>query len=328
MNIKLSIITPVYNNEKHIGAYFENLDGQTAKNFELICVNDCSADNSYDLIMSHIGKHDYDIKLFSTKKNGGPGVARNIGLEHAEGEYITFIDADDKVSADYVETLINVGDQTKCDVAFFDYTKEGKNIKQVLSVIPESKGNEFISVELAFIHADCCAFKLFKTQLIKENFVRFPELRSGEDAVFARRALKYAKSVYYKKYNGYLYQYNANSIVHAKKKLSYDSYEDFIKKITLFDILIEEMPEELPDAMFNIWLNEDYLLKIKRLYLSRAPRSWYKKVFLEAKKQYPDWYDKIDKKHLSKFKKLIFYAMNKENILLIKLFLFIRSRII
>ena len=327
MKKKLTVITPVYNNASYIEDFLKNLDDQTVKDFELIIVNDCSTDNSLDILKSHIGKHDYDIKLFSTEKNGGPGVARNVALEHVDADYITFIDADDKVSYDYAETLIGVAEKTNCDVGFFDYTKEGKNVKQQLSTIPQSKGDEFVSAELAFIYAECCAFKLFSRKLIVENKVRFPELRSGEDAMFVRRALKYTKCVYYKKYNGYLYQYNANSIVHTKKNLSYDTYEDFAKTKTLFDMYKDEI-HEMPDALFAIWLNEDFLSKIKRLYLSRSPRSWYKKVLQEAKEVYPDWYERIDKGHLSKFKRLIFFAMKRESILLIKLFLFIRSQLV
>lgn len=96
----ISIITPVYNKEKHLKKTIESILNQTEKDFELILINDGSTDNSLNIIKEYKEK-DPRIKLFD-QTNKGVSTARNVGINHAKGEYITFFDADDSM---YEEAL-------------------------------------------------------------------------------------------------------------------------------------------------------------------------------------------------------------------------------
>lgn len=91
---KVSVILPVYNSEAGISTAMESMLQQTWQNFELIIVDDCSTDGTVKVIKEYMEK-DSRIKLFSTERNSGPYVARNIGLTHASGEFVTVNDADD-----------------------------------------------------------------------------------------------------------------------------------------------------------------------------------------------------------------------------------------
>ena len=99
---RISIITPSYNCKQVFKATFDSVLSQTFKDWEWIIVDDCSTDGSYEYI-KELAKDDKRIVVLQTPKNGGSAVARNIGLRHAKGRYITFLDSDDLLDPNYLE---------------------------------------------------------------------------------------------------------------------------------------------------------------------------------------------------------------------------------
>ena len=99
MKIKVSVIVPVYNVEKYIDKCLDSLVNQTLKDIEIIVVNDGSPDNSQKIIDKYVKKYPNKVKSF-IKENGGQGSARNLGMEYAKGEYISFVDSDDWIDFD------------------------------------------------------------------------------------------------------------------------------------------------------------------------------------------------------------------------------------
>ena len=91
----VSVIVPVYNVAKYLPQCLESLLAQTYANFEVICIDDGSTDNSLQILEDYQQK-DLRIKFFS-KKNGGPSLTRNYGMQKAKGEYVCFLDSDDFV---------------------------------------------------------------------------------------------------------------------------------------------------------------------------------------------------------------------------------------
>ncbi len=94
MNNLVSIITPSYNSSRFIAQTIESVISQAYKNWEMIIIDDCSPDNSNEIIKEYI-KKDSRIKLIKLEKNSGPAVARNRAIQEAKGRYIAFLDADD-----------------------------------------------------------------------------------------------------------------------------------------------------------------------------------------------------------------------------------------
>ena len=94
MNELVSIITPSYNSAKFISQAIESVLSQTYTNWEMIIVDDCSPDNSNEIVKKYCNK-DSRIKLIKLEKNSGPAVARNRAIQEAKGRYIAFLDADD-----------------------------------------------------------------------------------------------------------------------------------------------------------------------------------------------------------------------------------------
>lgn len=106
MNKKVSIIVPIYNAEKYIKECLDSLISQTYKNIEIICVDDCSKDCSLQIVKDYMAK-DSRIKIFKNKKNSGPSISRNLGIENSSGDFLMFIDSDDYILEDSVEKIIN-----------------------------------------------------------------------------------------------------------------------------------------------------------------------------------------------------------------------------
>ena len=105
-NIQVSVIIPVYNVEQYLRQCLDSVINQTYKDIEIIIVNDCSPDNSLQIIEEYRQK-DSRIRLVNLEKNGGLANARNVGINNSNGKYITFIDSDDWISENNIEILYN-----------------------------------------------------------------------------------------------------------------------------------------------------------------------------------------------------------------------------
>lgn len=114
-NIILSVIVPVYNTEMFLRECLNSLAKTEEINVEFIIINDGSTDGSR-IICSDFCSHDYRFKLIN-KENGGLSSARNVGLSHAKGDFITFVDSDDFVEEGYIDAVLNY---VSCNYGLFD----------------------------------------------------------------------------------------------------------------------------------------------------------------------------------------------------------------
>ena len=113
--IKVSVILPVYNTEKYLPECLDSIINQSLRDIEIICVDDGSTDSSLQILKEYAEK-DKRISVIH-KNNGGQGSARNVGLNHAKGEYITFVDSDDYITEDMIYYLLKFLEDNKLDVA-------------------------------------------------------------------------------------------------------------------------------------------------------------------------------------------------------------------
>src|SRR5690606_31386005 len=116
----ISIITPVFNSEKYIGQCIDSVLNQTYANWEQILVDDCSADNSIEIIQEYAQK-DQRIKYHRLEKNSGAGVARNKAIELANGRFIAFLDADDYWAKDKLHVQIDTMIETGTPLSYTSY---------------------------------------------------------------------------------------------------------------------------------------------------------------------------------------------------------------
>ena len=138
----ISVIIPMYNDEKYISECLDSLLGQTFQDFEVIVVDDCSTDNSAAIVKSYMPKFGGRLKFIKTRTNsGGSGVPRNKGLFFCKGEYVFFVNAEDFILLTALETLYTSATKNNADVI---YTSAYYDLKQVNDVYMQrdSEGNQ------------------------------------------------------------------------------------------------------------------------------------------------------------------------------------------
>ena len=122
INIIISLIVPVYNAEKTVEKCLGSIIKQSNPNWEIVVVNDGSTDSSLD-ILNRLAKGNSKIKIIN-QENSGPGIARNIGVQYATGEYIAYLDSDDYLDKDYIEIVLKEILSSNPDVVFIDAKTE------------------------------------------------------------------------------------------------------------------------------------------------------------------------------------------------------------
>ena len=213
----LSVIIPVYNVEDYLNECLDSVINQTLEDIEIICIDDGSTDNSPNILKEY-QKKDSRIKII-TKENGGQATARNLGIKEAQGEYIAFVDSDDFIEPTMFEKLYtkakdNNLDIAMCKIATFDnQTEEIKdNVWYYMLGVFRDFDKDI------FNHKDTKEFtchiavtpynKLYKTTLLKENNILFPEGLIFEDEKFFYDTYLRAKRVSI--VDEFLYYYRIN----------------------------------------------------------------------------------------------------------------------
>lgn len=190
----VSIIMPVYNEEKTILNAVNSILEQTFRDFELIVVNDGSTDNTLQLLNNVKDER----LVIVNKENGGVSTARNSGLHVAIGNYILFVDADDSVSIDVVEELINHANKSKdrrliIFQSLIHYPKKVREKNPFKQYQGKHKTNDLIGELIENEILNSPWGKLFLHEPIKENSIRFNEdLLIAEDLVFNVDYLRYS----------------------------------------------------------------------------------------------------------------------------------------
>lgn len=259
----ISVIIPVFNTACYLPDCLDSILNQTLDNIEIICINDGSTDNSLE-ILEYYQKKDNRIKIIN-KANGGQGIARNIGMDNAVGEYIAFVDSDDFIKEDMFEKLYNSSkrhnlDLVMCKVASFDeLTNE---INDSLWYYSLGIFNDF--EKDVFSHKDTRDFtceisvtpynKLYKNSFIKKNNIRFAENLIFEDEVFFYEV--YLKANKVSIVNETLYYYRINRKGSTVEKTEYKDYSDIVP---IFKLIMEKFMET------NNW--DDYKVNVSNRFI-------------------------------------------------------------
>ena len=112
---KISVIIPVYNAEKYLERCLDSACKQTLQDIEIICVDDCSTDGSFEILKKY-SKNYKNLIVIKLEKNQGESAARNAGLSAAKGEYLAFMDNDDEIDLNFYEKLYEKAAKTNADI--------------------------------------------------------------------------------------------------------------------------------------------------------------------------------------------------------------------
>lgn len=284
-NPLVSIIIPVYNVEKFLRTCLDSIVNQTYKNIEVICVNDGSPDNSIGILNEYASRDRRVIVL--DEPNRGVAFARNLGIERATGEWITFSDADDWWELNAFERAVEVAEKHKADVVMYSYYRDYANrtIKRN-NIFPSAfmefdEGKNHIlrkrlfglrDEELRFIENfdtnNALWSKLYKTEIFKIHpEVRYPDnkpIGAGGDGLLNVYYFKYVKQAIF--ISDCLYHYrktNEESIVskykpnfYQKRKRLFAMYEHIIEAEQLDEDYSERLSNRIAVSIIGIGLQE------------------------------------------------------------------------
>lgn len=264
---EISVIVPVYNQEKYLERSLTSLSNQTFKSFEVILVNDGSTDRS-EIIIKKICNIKSNFKYIK-KDNAGVASARQKGLEEAKGKYIIHVDPDDWVEEDFLELLYAEAVNSNADMVVCDYWEEYSSQKIQKGIIGKRSFDEteIDQFKLMIINGKIwgtCWNKLIKASCIKGNVSFEPDIDFQEDKLFIYRSLAHIKRVSI--INNPLYHYNrdnnSSAIRTIKKKELLQLWK--IKKIILKEENNSILREKFID-IFTSYKTLDLLLSCKEL---------------------------------------------------------------
>ena len=332
MDKKVSIIIPVYNVEKYLRQCLDSVINQTFKDIEIIIVNDCSPDNSLQIIKEYQQK-DERIVLLDLKQNIGLAFARNAGMKIAKGKYITFIDSDDWVIEDYIEILYNNIELYKTEVVIAENLEydnisdcvinKSQKLKFYNKIIKDIKDKKNL---ILFIPRLIIQAMIVSRKFIVEKNILFQKEKIGEDLLFIVEIIASNSSLLYIDYPIYYYRVNReNSLMtnfYKNKNLDY---------ITLFTFFNKIMDRFKQQNTFEVYKKE--LCVYLFLYFSREVtdkqltiEEYFKAVKLYKKNFYQRNFCFLKVKNIkNKIRLIVFTLSLKLNMNYMKIWNFIRK---
>lgn len=246
MEVLVSVIIPVYNVENYLRECLNSVIDQSYSNMEILLIDDGSTDNS-GKVCDEYAQKDKRIKVIH-KENGGVSSARNLGLDIAQGEYIAFIDSDDRVHETYIEKLYKKIRAEKADVCLCHFSQLiNEKLKKIKEPLPNSinidlKKKETISFFEKYFSCKgiggCIWRSLYRAKIVKHY--RFScSLARAEDLLFNLEVLVNCKKVV--SLNEWLYEYRINEksqMSSYNKKLlnnNVETYRQVIRIISIFN---------------------------------------------------------------------------------------------
>lgn len=260
--VDISVIIPAYNVEKYLKQALDSIANQTFKNFEAICVDDCSTDSTLS-ILNDYANIDNRFKVLQHAQNQGQSAARNHALDIAQGEYIVFIDPDDWVDLTLFETVYNTFRTQKTESVWFNnYIYQEKenstNIQFNENHILNCDGYYNITPENLLDFTDYVWNKAFKKSFLQEHNLRFPEGLIFEDGEFYFKCFTTTKQIYYINKPLYYYRIREGSTVTKSQKGDLNINDVFDIYMNIYNYVIE-------NNLFNDYKNT--LLKLFGIHM-------------------------------------------------------------
>lgn len=278
-NPLISIIIPAYNVEQYLTACLSSIEQQTYQNYEVILIDDGSIDST-GAMCDTVATKDDRFKVIH-QKNQGVSVARNKGIEKARGEYIAFIDSDDKITPEYLSSF-----SLKNDIEIQGHVIYENNIQRSVIYSKRKVQKDVAKVFCLGPFNSAVWGKIFKTSIIKDNKIVFPvNLCFSEDTIFLLQYIKHCKTLavfdaaeyIYIKHSGSLTdkKYPMNDMM-LKEKMIVESYKllfpeskfqkDFLREVSLSIISKYYFYYDLSKKEF---INVGYLRYLADIYLNK-----------------------------------------------------------
>lgn len=226
--LAVSIIMPAYNVERYLKKSLDSLFGQSFKEFELIFINDGSTDNTAYIIKKYKEIYPDKIQIIDVE-NGGQSRARNIGMQYAKGEYIIFLDSDDYIDVDYLETLYFAAKTNESDMVISGQRKVDIYGRTLANIYYPIQNNPNLVLRRLNPHG-----KIYRSKFLKQFNIYFAEGKLYEDNPFNMMAMFLCKNLVILPYMGHNQVVRENSTTMKKideQILPYVAIEEAIQKV-------------------------------------------------------------------------------------------------
>ncbi|HEL2730737.1 TPA: glycosyltransferase family 2 protein [Streptococcus suis] len=269
----ISIIVPVYNVENYLDECIQTVLAQTYSNWELLLINDGSTDSS-GTICDDYAKSDERIYIKHIKKSKGVSEARNTGLSLAKGEYITFLDSDDGIREDFLETCLTTAIQHDVDIVIGHFFIWDENQQTFYYFVEQSQkdtielisAQEALNRQVVWKNFNTAPFvvawgKVFKATLF--NTIRFPKGKVFEDEYTIHKALLKSDSVALINKEFYMYRRHGQSFMTTdfNLKTSMNNIEALEERIV--DLVLAKKDTELVrQKLYNVLLHTKHELEV------------------------------------------------------------------
>lgn len=175
----VTVIIPCYNAETHISKCLEALEKQTFTDFDVIFIDDCSSDNTLNIIDNFLRNTHLNIKILKNEKNSGPAFSRNRGITAADGKYIAFCDSDDWYDSEYLSYMVSAANEKEADIVLCNSNKVLPNGK-IIRIETFCKQNTTLNTKsVLLLGIDSLCAIMVKREIILN--IPQPNLRNGED---------------------------------------------------------------------------------------------------------------------------------------------------
>ncbi len=314
----LSIIIPFYNSAKFLPQLEQSLLSQTVPDSEVIIVDDNS--DSAQLAALKVVAQTHNWRVIELAENAGPGNARNLGIAHARGSHICFLDADDTLSPQALAQLSQViHTHPDIDVIAFDmaYQKDGAEtiyemIPGAASALPSTGGMVDAKYALCHIRSGT-AGKCYRRALILENTVQFGHLKRHEDTAFTKSALSVAEKIYYLPIPLYHYIYNETSLTNEACCASFTS------SFAALELVKRVAPKEKALEVQYVYLIEVIVSCMQKVSLLKISRAEFIQLCERFATEEPNWFQNPYLPNSSKPHRVYAYLAHKRCYTLVKL---------
>lgn len=294
---KVSIIIPVYNAEKFIDIGIKSILNQYYKNIELLLINDGSKDNSLSIMNQWKNQYPDIIKVFD-RKNHGVGKTRNFGMEKAEGEYITFLDADDYLDPDFISTMVE--NIKEYDIVISGYNQVDINHNKLFS-------RNILPIEDSKFRQMVIWAKMYRKKFLIENHIQFNDLKVGEDITFSLDTYIHTSKIKCIDYTGYNNVSNDFSVTKNKTIKKEIDINNLLKKLCVKSV-------DCDFIKYNKKQLEFFFLKLFTNYLYDKSRVLsyenLKKFYHEGICFLNDFYDEHNLNFFIKYNKIEPFSIN------------------
>ncbi len=300
-----SVIIPCYNAQEHVDHALSSVTGQTLDKdlYEVIAVNDASTDDTLAVLNGWKAKYPDTVKVITYDENMRQGGARNRAIRQAEGEYVCFLDADDLMDPDALETFLEGTEGGKMDIVTAKFevingyssswsVKSGaEHSKPVVerTFDPETNMEEYIAFDLGFVWSS-----VYRKKMIIDNDVWFPEHLAYEDVYWQRLIKFYAKKACL--IDAVTHDY----FIHPGSTMNSRNAKHHIDRLTCYEMLLEAYEQRgilkqydntiLQDAIETYVFNSYYMF----FTIFDDIPDVYDRVRTTLYKYFPDWEVRYD----------------------------------